>query len=275
GQRPKVFYYISPKIWAWKEGRIKLFRKYVDEMFCILPFEKDFYERRHRYPVHYSGNPTASEVSDFRASYAESKEAFCERNALDTRPIVALLAGSRKQEIKDNLPMMVRIAERYKGYQFVVAQVKSVGDEYYERILRASDIKRVTGATYELLSHAAAALVTSGTATLETCLFDVPQVVVYKMFLPRISRYVWDHFFRVRFISLVNLIAGREVVAEMMTDKFKFGLICGELDKVLPGSKERDIMLAGYEEVRAKLGSLPAHDLAAKQMRECLTAGKR
>ncbi|MCD7713546.1 MAG: lipid-A-disaccharide synthase [Prevotella sp.] len=273
-RRPRVYYYISPKIWAWKEGRIKLFRKYVDEMFCILPFEKDFFEGRHRYKVHYTGNPTASEVREFKESEHEDKAAFCRKHALDSRPIVALLAGSRRQEIKDNLPMMARVAERYIGFQFVVAQVESVENEYYERILRGTEIKRVSSATYALLSHADAALVTSGTATLETCCFDVPQVVLYKTLLPRVSRFVWDRFFRVKYISLVNLIADKEVVAEMMAEKFEVSAVCREFEKILPGSPDRSIMLDEYKKVREKLGDTPAHATAAHAMRECLLSAE-
>ncbi|MCD8306573.1 MAG: lipid-A-disaccharide synthase [Prevotella sp.] len=273
-RRPRVYYYISPKIWAWKEGRIKLFRRYVDEMFCILPFEKDFFEGRHRYKVHYTGNPTASEVREFKAAEHENKAAFCRKHALDNRPIVALLAGSRRQEIKDNLPMMAHVAERYAGFQFVVAQVESVENEYYERILRGTEIKRVSSATYALLSHADAALVTSGTATLETCCFDVPQVVLYKTLLPRVSRFVWDRFFRVKYISLVNLIADKEVVAEMMAEKFEVSAVCREFERILPGSPDRSIMLEEYKKVREKLGDTPAHATAAHAMRECLLSAE-
>ncbi len=274
GRRPRVFYYISPKIWAWKEGRIKQFRKYVDELFCILPFEKDFFEGKHHYSVHYTGNPTASEVKEFQASYHDCKETFCAKYGLDSRPVIALLAGSRKQEIKDSLPMMARVAERYSGYQFVVAGVSSVDNDFYDRILRGSRVKKVTGATYELLFHAVCALVTSGTATLETCCFNVPQVVMYKTILPRISRFVWDNFFKVKYISLVNLIAGKEVVAEMMAEKFRFELVCRELDKILPGASGRTVMLEEYGNVRAKLGDTPAHDNAAMAMLRCLAAGQ-
>ncbi len=270
GHTPRVFYYISPKLWAWKEGRIRQFRKYVDELFCILPFETAFFEGRHHYPVHYVGNPTASEVKVFRAAYCETKEAFCNRYGLDSRPIVALLAGSRKQEIKDNLPMMLQVARRYPAFQFVVAQVAAVDDAFYDKYLGASEVRRVAGATYELLCHATAALVTSGTATLETCCFGVPQVVMYKTILPRISRLVWDKFFKVKYISLVNLIADKEVVAEMMAEKFRPKLVCKEFEKILPDSPDRAVMLEEYRNVRAKLGDMSAHDTAARTMRDCL-----
>ena len=263
---PAVYYYISPKIWAWKEGRIKNFKRDVDEMFCILPFEVDFFERKHGYKVHYVGNPTANEVSEFRMSYGETSAQFHMRHGLDNRPIVALLAGSRHQEIKDNLPLMAEVAKRVEGYQFVLACVPSVEKSYYDKYLYNSDIKRVTGETYALLSHSSAALVTSGTATLETCCFNVPQVVLYKTPLPAVSRFIWDRFFSVKFISLVNLIAGKEVVAEMMAEKFTVEKVLAELRKILPGSRERDVMFSGYFDVHKQIGGTVASDNAAHIM---------
>lgn len=263
---PLTFYYISPKIWAWKEGRIKNFKRDVDDMFCILPFEVDFFERKHGYKVHYVGNPTANEVSDFKKSYSETCEQFCLRNGLDDRPIIALLAGSRRHEIKDNLPLMTEVAKRLDGYQFVLACAPSVEEDYYVKFLRGTEVRKVTGETYALLTHAKAALVTSGTATLETCCFNVPQVVLYKTPLPRISRFVWNHFFSVKFISLVNLIAGKEVVAEMMAEKFTVEKVLSELLKILPGSKERNVMLSEYFDVHKEIGGIIASDNAAHIM---------
>ncbi len=262
--RPKVFFYISPKIWAWKEWRIRDFRRYVDKMFCILPFEVDFYEGKHHYPVNYVGNPTATEVREFQADYHETIEEFRERHQLDSRPIVALLAGSRWQEVKDNLPMMVSVADKYADYQFVVAGVSSVDESVYARHLNGTTVRRVTGETYALVSHSVAALVTSGTATLETCCLGVPQVVVYKTVLPRVVRFVWDNFFGVKYISLVNLIANREVVAEMFAERFTFPAICSEFEKVLPGGSGRKSMLADYAVVRKRLGEKVAPDETAQ-----------
>ncbi len=261
--RPKVFFYISPKIWAWKEWRIRDFRRFVDKMFCILPFEVDFFEGKHHYPVHYVGNPTATEVREFQATYHETLEEFRTRHALDTRPIVALLAGSRWQEVKDNLPMMVSVAEKYTDYQFVVAGVSTVDESVYTRHLDGTNLRRVTGETYALLSHSVAALVTSGTATLETCCLGVPQVVLYKTVLPHAVRFVWDNFFGVKYISLVNLIANREVVAEMFAERFTFPAICSEFEKVLPSGSGRETMLAGYALVRERLGEKVAPDETA------------
>lgn len=263
---PAVYYYISPKVWAWKESRVKRFKRDVDEMFCILPFEVDFFKRKHGYNVHYVGNPTANEVSEFRMSYTETSLQFRTRLGLDSRPIVALLAGSRRQEIKDNLPLMAEVAARMDGYQFVLACVPTVEDSYYNKYLHRSGIKKVTGETYALLTHSVAALVTSGTATLETCCFNVPQVVLYKTPLPPVSRFVWDHFFSVKYISLVNLIAGREVVAEMMAEKFTVEKVLSELRKILPGSRGRDAMFSGYFDVHKQIGGTVASDNAAHIM---------
>ncbi len=265
-QSPAIYYYISPKVWAWKEGRVKYFKRDVDEMFCILPFEVDFFERKHGYKVHYVGNPTANEVSDFRLSYNETAARFRTRHGLDSRPVIALLAGSRRQEIKDNLPLMAEVAKRFDGYQFVLACVPTVEKAFYDKYLGSSDVKRVTGETYELLSHSTAALVTSGTATLETCCFNVPQVVLYKTPLPPVSRFVWNHFFSVKYISLVNLIAGREVVAEMMAEKFTVEKVIAELEKILHGRRERDAVFSGYFDVHKQIGGTVASDNAAHIM---------
>lgn len=219
--RIPVYYYISPKIWAWKEWRIKRIKRDVREMFSILPFEVPFYEEKHKFPIHYVGNPTAQEVAEFRASYDETREEFCAANGLDAdRPVIALLAGSRKQEIKDNLPAMIEAAEKFVDYQMVLAGAPSIDDGYYERFIKGTPVKLVKDSTYQLLSHSSAALVTSGTATLETALFDVPQVVCYETPVPKLIRFAFNHIIKVKFISLVNLIADREVVPELLADRF-------------------------------------------------------
>ncbi len=235
-------------------------------MFCILPFEVDFFERKHNYPVHYVGNPTAGEVKEFIENYSETEELFRRKHNLDKRPIIALLAGSRRQEIKDNLPMMAAVASHFPQYQFVLACAPAIDNDYYDRFLQGTDIRRVSNSTYPLLHHATSALVTSGTATLETCCFNTPQVVLYKTPLPRLARFIWDNFFKVKYISLVNLIADREVVPEMMADKFTESAIRTELEKILPGNPARDIMLTGYREVHEKLGDAVASDNAARIM---------
>lgn len=266
-----VYYYISPKIWAWKEWRIKSIKRDVSEMFSILPFEVPFYEQKHKYPVHYVGNPTAQEVAEFRAGYHQTYEEFCRENNLDSRkPIIALLAGSRLQEIKDNLPAMIEVAERFEDYQMVLAGAPSIEDEYYDKFLEGTPVRVVKNKTYQLLSHTTAALVTSGTATLETALFNVPQVVCYETPLPKLIRFAFNHVLKVDYISLVNLVANKEVVPEMFADKFTIDEIANELYKIMPGQPARERMLAEYQEVLRELGSKVAPDEAASIMVDLL-----
>lgn len=262
-----VYYYISPKIWAWKEWRIRSIKRDVSEMFSILPFEVPFYEQKHKYPIHYVGNPTVQEVAEFRAEYHQTYEEFCQDNNLDNRkPIIALLAGSRLQEIKDNLPAMIEVAERFEDYQMVLAGAPSIEDEYYENFLEGTSVKVVKNKTYQLLSHAKAALVTSGTATLETALFNVPQVVCYETPLPKLIRFAFNHVLKVDYISLVNLVAHKKVVSEMFADKFTIDGIANELYCILPGQPAREKMIAEYQDVRRELGSKVAPDEAASIM---------
>lgn len=266
-----VYYYISPKIWAWKEWRIKSIKRDVSEMFSILPFEVPFYEQKHKYPVHYVGNPTAQEVAEFRAGCHQTHEEFCRENNLDSRkPIIALLAGSRLQEIKDNLPAMIEVAERFEDYQMVLAGAPSIEDEYYDKFLEGTPVRVVKNKTYQLLSHTTAALVTSGTATLETALFNVPQVVCYETPLPKLIRFAFNHVLKVDYISLVNLVANKEVVPEMFADKFTIDGIANELYKIMPGQPARERMLAEYQEVLRELGSKVAPDEAASIMVDLL-----
>lgn len=262
-----AYYYISPKIWAWKEWRIRSIRRDIAEMFSILSFEVPFYEKKHHYPIHYVGNPTAQEVNEFRAGYQQPFEEFCTENQLDIhRPILALLAGSRLQEIKDNLPAMIEVAERFEDFQMVLAGAPSIEDKYYEQFVKGTPVKMVRNKTYQLLSHSTAALVTSGTATLETALFNVPQVVCYETPLPRLVRFAFDHIMSCKYISLVNLIADKEVVQEMFADRFKVDAIADQLYQLLPGKEGRERMLAEYQVVRERLGNQMAPDEAATIM---------
>ncbi len=262
-----AYYYISPKIWAWKEWRIRSIRRDIAEMFSILPFEVPFYEKKHHYPIHYVGNPTAQEVNEFRAGNQQPFEEFCTENQLDIhRPILALLAGSRLQEIKDNLPAMIEVAERFEDFQMVLAGAPSIEDKYYEQFVKGTPVKMVRNKTYQLLSHSTAALVTSGTATLETALFNVPQVVCYETPLPRLVRFAFDHIMSCKYISLVNLIADKEVVQEMFADRFKVDAIADQLYQLLPGKEGRERMLAEYQVVRERLGNQMAPDEAATIM---------
>ena len=262
-----VYYYISPKIWAWKEYRIKNIKRDVDELFSILPFEVNFFEKKHRYPIHYVGNPTADEVRGFLSTYNEDFEQFCKANALQAdKPILALLAGSRRQEIKDNLPAMMQVAARFPQYQAVLAGAPSIADEYYEGFIRGSQVQLVKNQTYPLLAHATAALVTSGTATLETALFNVPQVVCYKTPVPRLIRFAFNHIIKVEYISLVNLIMNKEVVSELFADRFTVDNISHCLQTLLPGGEARQKMLNNYALLQKVLGNDVAPDNAAKLM---------
>ena len=263
---PKVYYYISPKIWAWKEYRIKNIKRDVDELFSILPFEVPFFEEKHHYPIHYVGNPTAQEVRDF----LEMRNERNERNERNGRPVIALLAGSRKQEIKDNLPAMIaatrHLADRY---DIVLAGAPSIEPAYYEPFLKGSQVRLVMNETYPLLAKATAALVTSGTATLETCMFRVPQVVCYKIPMPKLLGFLKRHVLKVKYVSLVNLIADREVVRELV-ETFSVDNIRRELEMLLPGGEKREQMLADYEVIHQRLGESQAPDEAARIMIELL-----
>ncbi|MCH5311105.1 MAG: lipid-A-disaccharide synthase [Prevotella sp.] len=266
-----VYYYISPKIWAWKEYRIKNIKRDVDELFSILPFEIPFFEQKHNYPIHYVGNPTADEVRRFVAEYTDTKEMFCAYNSLTDKPIIALLAGSRKQEIKDNLPSMVRaVLPLLNDYQIVLAAAPSISPSYYDKVLGSvashSGVNVVYGQTYQLLKHSAAALVTSGTATLETALFGVPQVVCYETPLPKLIAFLRKHLLKVKYISLVNLVADREVVPELVADTFTVANIQRHLSAILPDGQARKEMLDGYAEVWNRLGTQCAPDNAARTM---------
>ncbi len=262
-----VYYYISPKIWAWKEYRIKNIKRDVDEMFSILPFEKDFYENKHNYPIHYVGNPTATEVEEFRNNYEETPEQFRERHNLDERPIIALLAGSRKQEIKDNLPTMLNAAdENSRDYQLVLAGAPGIDRRYYDDFISDYPVRIVENETFALLMNSTAALVTSGTATLETALFCVPQVVCYETPLPAFIGYMRKKVIKVPYISLVNLIANEEVVPELVANTFTKENLRANLRSILPGGDGREKMLSGYERMANILGHNNAPDEAARIM---------
>ena len=279
--RIPVYYYISPKIWAWKEYRIKNIKRDVDELFSILPFEVDFFEKKHHYPIHYVGNPTADEVREFLADNPPASPGSPEipeipeipenpENPAPSPPcippkkIIALLAGSRKQEIKDNLPAMLEAVKDYQqDYKVVLAGAPGIEPAYYDQFLQGTGVEVVFNQTYPLLAQTHAALVTSGTATLETALFRVPQVVCYETPLPRLIGWLRKKVLSVKYISLVNLIADREVVTELVADTFSVANIRNELQKILDGPA-RQRMLDGYGEVNRILGDQKAPDNAAK-----------
>lgn len=252
-----VHYYISPKIWAWKQYRIKAFRKYVDHIYSILPFEPAFF-RKLNYEVDYVGNPSVDSVTAYRENHPIDRMSFYRMNRLEEKPIIALLAGSRRQEIKDNLPVMLRVAARHPEYQAVIGGAPGIEPDYYAPYLQGYDAHLVFGQTYPLLSHSRVALVTSGTATLETALFRVPQVVCYKVIGGKLANFVFEHFFHTPYISLVNLIAGREVVQELFGARFSEEQIEAELSRILHDTDYRSSMLQGYDDIIRELGSAEA-----------------
>lgn len=248
-----VYYYISPKIWAWKQFRIKDFRRYVDRMFCILPFETEFF-RKLDYSVDYVGNPSVDSVAQYKEKQANRPDTFMADEGLPDKPILALLAGSRRQEIKDNLPTMLEVAAAYPDYQPVIAGAPGLEPEYYKQYIGNHPAKIIFGKTYDLLQHSRAALVTSGTATLETSLFRVPQVVCYYVVAGPLASFIFRNFFHTKYISLVNLIAGREVVQELFGARFSYQQIHDELGKILHDTAYRQQMLDGYDEIIQILG---------------------
>ena len=269
-----VYYYIAPKIWAWKEYRIKNIRRDVDELFSILPFEIEFFEQKHHYPIHYVGNPTADEVRQYLADHPLSQQQ-ADGSGLppkgEGKPIIALLAGSRRQEISDNLPAMIEATRHLTDrYQLVLAGAPSIEEEYYRPLIESSAVRLVQNQTYALLARAHAAIVTSGTATLETALFGVPQVVCYRTVFPRFIGYMRKKVLKVPFVSLVNLIADREVVRELVADTFSIDNIRTELQLILEGP-HRQKMLADYADVRQRLGNDDTSDHAARLMYGLLT----
>lgn len=268
-----IFYYISPKIWAWKEYRIKNIQHDVDAMFSILPFEVEFYQRYH-FPVHYVGNPCVDAVDAFRKNFNETFETFVSAHNWEQKPIIALLAGSRKQEIKDNLRRMIKASRYFPDYQFVVAGAPGIEADFYRRYMDA-DTKIVFGETYRLLSHATAALVTSGTATLETALFRTPQVVCYYTAAGKLVSLLRRMILKVPFVSLVNLIAGKEVVTELVAGDMQVKAIKQELSYILPGSERRKRMLENYDCLIQILGKAGASGRAARQMLQALSAYKK
>lgn len=246
-----VHFYISPKIWAWKEYRIKAFRKYIDKMYVILPFETEFFAK-HGYPVSYVGNPSVDSVVSFRSKPFD-EAAFRSSYALDKRPVLAVLPGSRKGEIQGNLQLMLQVAANYPQFQIVVAGAPGLDQSFYEPFMPAGT-KLIFNETYSLLEIAYTAIVTSGTATLETCLFSTPQVVCYAIRGGQLANWIFRHFMHVPYFSLVNLIAGHTVVPELMGALFTKVHLTAALEPLLSETPERASMLQGYAQVQEKLG---------------------
>lgn len=261
-----VYYYISPKIWAWKEHRIKNIKRDVDELFSILPFEIEFFEKKHDYKINYVGNPCVDAVDAFLRGKPEERTSFLRRNAIPDKPVVALLAGSRKQEITANLPVMLQAMKDFPRYQPVIAGAPGIDRDFYKPYLEDGACI-VFGETYNILNNAHAALVTSGTATLETGIFKVPQVVCYATPMARLYSWLKKRFLKVRFVSLVNLVAGKEVVRELVAADMRLENVKAELVKILPvDSEERKTMLNEYDRMLGILGEAGASERAASKI---------
>ena len=262
GRGIRVHYYIAPKVWAWKERRVKKLRKYVDRLYTIFPFETEYFRRHGIEPI-FCGNPLVDDVAERRLTLP-SREEFLRENNLDNRPIVALLAGSRRSEIKANLPDMVALAKRYPAYQFVVTAVGWIEKEYYDRFLDGTDVRYVCDKTQQTLAMAEAALVTSGTATLETALMNIPEVVLYHV--PWLYEKLKPYFLRIPYISLVNINLNREAVKELVRAKLDMDIAARELESILPGGSERERMLCDFDELRRMMGEAGASDRFAQDM---------
>ena len=254
----KVYYYISPQVWAWKRRRVRKIKASVDKMLVILPFEEEFY-RQYGVDVTYVGNPLLDELAKFGTS---NRSIFLRRNSLgEKREIIALLPGSRKQEIKRMLPVMLKAVSHFPDYQFVIAGVSSIEKELYKRIIGNTDVFLIENQTYELLQNSSAAVVTSGTATLETALFTVPEVVCYKS--SGLSYQLAKAMIKVKYISLVNLVMDREVVKELIQGDLTEDNIVKELDQLLHNGKRQRRLLEDYDELKERLGNAGASEKAA------------
>ncbi len=260
-----VYYYISPKIWAWKEHRVKNIKRDVDELFSILPFEIDFFEKKHDYKINYIGNPCVDAVDAFLRNSPETREEFIKRNNIPDKPVVALLAGSRKQEITANLPLMLEAMKGYPDHQPVIAGAPGIDKDFYKPYLEEGACI-VFGETYNILNNSHAALVTSGTATLEAGIFRVPQVVCYATPMARLYSWLKKHFLKVKFVSLVNLVADKEVVRELVAADMTLEDVKAELGKILADGKERKTMLDEYDRMLEILGEAGASQRAARKI---------
>ncbi len=255
-----VFYYISPKVWAWKEHRVKAIRKYVKQVYCILPFETQFYAGHHM-KVEYVGNPSVEEVSH-KLKGIMSREEFLSHNNLPDKPIIALVPGSRRSEIKNNLMIMEAAAQRFPEYQIVIAAAPGIDLAYYGYYVTPGT-PIVAGMTFELMRYASAALVTSGTATLECALLNTPQVVCYRSNGSRITYKIMEKILKIKYVSLPNLIAGRMIVPEMLMHNCNPKSVGRELHNILPGSPGHDNQLEGYQYMKEVLGTSDAADATA------------
>lgn len=267
----RVFYYISPKLWAWKAYRVKKIKAFVDEMFTIFPFETEFY-KKYNFRVNYVGNPVLDAIAEYKGK-ALSKEEFLTKNMLDNRPVVALLAGSRVQEIKRTLPLMVKIAGLFPGFQFVVAGVKNVDQELYQKNLADSGIKLIFDQTYDILNNAHTALVASGTAALETALFNVPQTVIYKMEGGWPVDFIFRNLIfknRMAGVSLPNIIMHKLIISEFIQMKMTFENVKAEMEKLLFDEDYRKKIFSDYNRLKELMGEAGSSKQAALKMVELL-----
>ena len=258
----RVYYYIAPKVWAWKERRVKQLRKYVDRLYTIFPFETDYF-RGHGIEPTFCGNPLVDDIAERRATLP-TREAYIAECGLDSRPIVALLAGSRVSEIKANLPDMVALARRFTDYQFVVTAVPWIDKSLYDCIIADSDVRYVCDCTQQTLAMSEAAIVTSGTATLETALMGIPEVVLYHV--PWLYEKVKPYFLRIPYISLVNINLNREAVKELVRANLPIEESARELEAILPGGSDRERMLRDFDELRTMMGEAGASERFAKDI---------
>lgn len=259
----QVHYFISPKVWAWKEFRVRTIKKTITRMYSILPFEEEFYQR-HGYQVDYVGNPSVTEM-EYAMGHLPSKKYFLERNGItDSRPIIALLPGSRKGEIRNNLPLMVEAAKRFPEFQYVVAAAPSVPEKFLREVAREPGLKVVFGATPTLLKYSEAAIVVSGTATLETALIGTPQVVVYRSNGSRLTYNIMSRLLKVKYVSLPNLIVNNSIIPELLLNRCTVQHIARELSPLLQPSPRRTFQLQGYKNMQRKLGNSEAGRTAAE-----------
>lgn len=264
-----VHYFISPKVWAWKEWRVKKIRRYVNRMYSILPFEVGFY-KKHNYEVTYVGNPSVQEIA-WSIGHIPPKKHFMERQGLDDpRPIIALLPGSRRGEIRNNLPLMIAAAKRFPDFQYVVGAAPAVPEKFYREIAQDPGLKVVFGATHTLLKYSQAAVVTSGTATLETALIGTPQVVVYRANGVKLSYKIMEKLLKVKYVSLPNLIVGNSIVPELLVHNCTVESIARDLSPLLQPSPRRDWQIAGYRTMQRKLGNSVASEYVAELIADSL-----
>ena len=261
-----VYYYISPKIWAWKEYRIKNIKLYVDKMLTIFPFETEFY-KKHNFKVEYVGNPTLDSIAN-RPNQQQSFSDFCSQNNLTMKPVIALLAGSRKQEIKACLPRMLNAASQFSDYQVVISGAPGIDPDFYNQYTSHNKLPVIFNQTYELIHHAKIAIVNSGTATLETAIIGTPQVVVYSAKFGKLAILAKKVFIKVKYISLVNLIAEKEVVKELIAHLFTVENLVYEMNNILKNENHKQYILKEYGEIKAVLGNPGAATRAAKKIIE-------